>query len=69
VFKELDADKDNRVSRAEFERFCVERRLQIAEVFKSFDRDKDGRVSSDELRRGVERAGLKISDDQLSGGV
>ena len=65
MFKELDADKDNRVSRAEFERFCVERRLQITEVFKTFDRDKDGRVSSDELRRGVERAGLKISDDQL----
>ena len=65
MFKELDADKDNRVSRAEFERFCVSRRAQIAEVFRGFDRDKDGRVSSDELRRGVERAGLKISDDQL----
>ena len=65
VFKELDADKDNRVSRAEFERFCVSRREQIAEVFRGFDRDADGRVSSDELRRGVERAGLKISDDQL----
>ena len=65
VFKELDADKDNRVSRAEFERFCVSRRAQITEVFRAFDRDADGRVSSDELRRGVERAGLKISDDQL----
>ena len=65
MFNELDADKDSRVSRAEFERFCVSRRAQIAEVFKNFDRDSDGRVSSDELRRGVERAGLKISDDQL----
>lgn len=65
MFNDLDADKDSRVSRAEFERFCVSRRAQIAEVFKNFDRDSDGRVSSDELRRGVERAGLKISDDQL----
>ena len=65
MFNELDADKDSRVSRAEFERFCVSRRAQIAEVFENFDRDSDGRVSSDELRRGVERAGLKISDDQL----
>ena len=65
MFNELDADKDSRVSRAEFERFCVSRRAHIAEVFENFDRDSDGRVSSDELRRGVERAGLKISDDQL----
>ena len=65
MFKELDANGDARVSRHEFERFCVSRRAQIERVFQSFDRDADGRVSSDELRRGVEKTGLKISDDQL----
>ena len=34
-------------------------------MFRGFDRDGDGRVTSKELRDGVERAGLKISDEQL----
>ena len=65
VFHELDGNGDLRISRSEFEGFCARRRFEIESVFQQFDRDRDGRVSSDELRKGVEKAGLKISDDQL----
>ena len=65
VFNELDVDGDARITRSEFEQFCVKRRSEIKRVFHEFDRNKDGKVSSDELRKGVEKAGLKISDTQL----
>jgi solute carrier family 25 phosphate transporter 23/24/25/41 len=68
TFKGMDSNADQRISLAEFDRFCESRRSQLKHVFKSIDGDGDGCVTSEELRCGVERAGLKISDDQLRWG-
>ena len=62
---ELDANKDRKVSASEFDAFCDKRRANIKQVFRDVDADGDGQIDSKELRRGVERAGLKISDEQL----
>ena len=62
---ELDANKDRRISASEFDAFCDKRRANIKQVFRDVDADGDGQIDSKELRRGVERAGLKISDEQL----
>ena len=62
---ELDANKDRRISASEFDAFCDKRRANIKQVFRDVDADGDGQIDSKELRRAVERAGLKISDEQL----
>ena len=62
---ELDANKDRRISASEFDAFCDKRRANIRQVFRDVDADGDGQIDSKELRRAVERAGLKISDEQL----
>ena len=62
---ELDANKDRRISASEFDAFCDRRRANIRQVFRDVDADGDGQIDSKELRRAVERAGLKISDEQL----
>ena len=62
---ELDANKDRKISATEFDAFCEKRRANIKQVFRDVDADGDGQIDSKELRRGVERAGLKISDEQL----
>ena len=61
----MDTNSDRKVSLAEFDRFCDERRAQLRDVFLSIDVNGDGSVTSEELRCGVERAGLKMSDEQL----
>ena len=62
---ELDANKDRRTSASEFDAFCDKRRANVRQVFRDVDADGDGQIDSKELRRAVERAGLKISDEQL----
>ena len=62
---ELDANKDRRISASEFDAFCDRRRANVRQVFRDVDADGDGQIDSKELRRAVERAGLKISDEQL----
>jgi solute carrier family 25 phosphate transporter 23/24/25/41 len=62
---ELDANKDRRISASEFDAFCDKRRADVRRVFRDVDADGDGQIDSKELRRAVERAGLKISDEQL----
>ena len=65
MLSELDANDDRRISASEFDAFCDSRRENIRQIFRDIDADGDGAVDSKELRRGVERAGLKISDEQL----